>query len=62
MSKNITMKAAVEKYLKHLEEIGKSNSTRYTTNLDLGMLTTYLGNEKELGKILYSYCTSSSCS
>ena len=52
MSKNITMKAAVEKYLKHLEEIGKSNSTRYTVQLDLGMLTAYLGEEKELAKIL----------
>ena len=62
MSKNITMKAAVEKYLKHLDEIGKSESTRYTAGLDLNMLTAYLGEEKELAKILYSYCTSSSCS
>ena len=52
MSKNINMKAAVEKYLKHLEEIGKSNSTRYTVTLDLGMLTAYLGEEKELAKLL----------
>ena len=52
MSKNINMKNAVEKYLEHLEEIGKSNSTRYTVQLDLGMLTAYLGEEKELAKIL----------
>ena len=52
MSKNITMKAAVEKYLEHLEEAGKSKSTCYTAALDLGMLTAYLGEDKELGKIL----------
>jgi hypothetical protein len=52
MSKSITMKSALEKYLKHLEAIGKSNSTRYTVNLDLTMLIAHLGEEKELAKIL----------
>ena len=52
MSKTITMKNAVEKYLEHLEKIGKSNSTRYTVGLDLNMLTAHLGEDKELSKIM----------
>ncbi|MBI5526559.1 MAG: hypothetical protein HY897_09500 [Deltaproteobacteria bacterium] len=52
MSKTIAMKNAVEKYLAHLEDLGKSESTRYTVTLDLRMLTAHLGEDKELAKIL----------
>jgi len=52
MTKQKTLKQALPEYLKHLEEIGKSKSTRYTVNLDINLLMAYLGEEKELKKIL----------
>lgn len=52
MSKTITMKNAVEKYLGHIEGLGKSKSTCYTVGLDLRMLIANMGEDKELAKIL----------
>jgi hypothetical protein len=52
MSKTITMKNAVEKYLAYLEGLGKSKSTCYTVGLDLRMLIADMGEDKELAKIL----------
>jgi hypothetical protein len=52
MSKEITMKAAMRKYLEHLEGLGKSQSTRQTVDRDLQLLAAYLGDEKIVSKII----------
>ena len=51
-SDTMTLKDTIPKYIKHLEEEGKSKSTRYTVNLDLGYLMQELGEKKELKNIL----------
>ena len=52
MTKTNILNKAVAEYLEHLEEIGKSKSTRYTVGLDLGLLMQHLGEEKVVSKIL----------
>jgi len=52
MATVITLKDAAEKYVEHLEAIGKKPSTLGTTRRTLDLLATHMGESKEVGKIL----------
>jgi len=53
MSKGtITLKEAVEKYMVHLAECGKTERTQYTYKKDLDLALEFFGEDKKLTKLI----------
>ena len=48
----ITLKTAVEKYMAHLEALGKTERTRYTYLKDLELALQFFGEDKNIAKLI----------